>query len=525
MRVRIPRHRRGTHRQRYVSPATQSIAVTISQGGRSRADNFNLTPAANPKCTPGPVVCSLTLSIAPGNAVLSFATYDGLLDSHGNPTGNELSAHQSVGVTVARGKPNTLNVTLDGIPASVAIVAISGSALAGDQVAGYTASKCFAHAVVGVLGVDADGNVILGAGAPSAALVSKGPQLAVSGPSQSAPNDFTITSPSLPNPNSTVQLTASATPASGSGGSTKTATFAVTFNSDICGKFAEYPIPTSGGSPIAIAPASDGALWFAEFGGAGKVGRVTTDGTVTEPVTLAHGEESSIAEGPDGNMYLTEEFANRIAQVFVAGGVPNEQLIPTASSHPYAIARGPDDALWFTEYNGNKVGRVDTGLGISDYAVPTAASHPTGIAMGPDGNLWFVECSGDKIAEVTTAGAFSEYLNPLSSAELTGITAGPGNAMWYTGLGDGTITKFPVTAASFSIASVSGAPDNIALGPDGALWFTDQVNNVIGRYDGSFAVKTFSVPTASSGPSGIVTGPDGAIWFTEQSTDKIGRLQ
>ncbi|MBV8284751.1 MAG: virginiamycin B lyase, partial [Candidatus Eremiobacteraeota bacterium] len=96
---------------------------------------------------------------------------------------------------------------------------------------------------------------------------------------------------------------------------------------------------------------------------------------------------------------------------------------------------------------------------------------------------------------------------------------------WYTGPGDGTITKFPVTATSFSIASVSGAPDNIALGPDGALWFTDQVNNVIGRYDESFAVKTFSVPTANSGPSGIVTGPDGAIWFTEQFKDKIGRLQ
>src|SRR5260221_11547230 len=31
-------------------------------------------------------------------------------------------------------------------------------------------------------------------------------------------------------------------------------------------------------------------------------------------------------------------------------------------------------------------------------------------------------------------------------------------------------------------------------------------------------------PTADSPPGGIAAGPDGALWFTEQSANQIGRL-
>jgi streptogramin lyase len=36
--------------------------------------------------------------------------------------------------------------------------------------------------------------------------------------------------------------------------------------------------------------------------------------------------------------------------------------------------------------------------------------------------------------------------------------------------------------------------------------------------------KQYSVPTAGSGPLGIAAGPDGALWFTEQSGNRIGRI-
>jgi hypothetical protein len=38
------------------------------------------------------------------------------------------------------------------------------------------------------------------------------------------------------------------------------------------------------------------------------------------------------------------------------------------------------------------------------------------------------------------------------------------------------------------------------------------------------AITEFSVPTAGSGPYGIASGPDGALWFTENSANNIGRI-
>ena len=34
----------------------------------------------------------------------------------------------------------------------------------------------------------------------------------------------------------------------------------------------------------------------------------------------------------------------------------------------------------------------------------------------------------------------------------------------------------------------------------------------------------YAIPTSSSGSAGITAGPDGALWFTEESANKIGRL-
>ena len=43
----------------------------------------------------------------------------------------------------------------------------------------------------------------------------------------------------------------------------------------------EFPITTAGSDPGGITAGPDGNLWFTEFG-VGKIGRITTAGTVTE---------------------------------------------------------------------------------------------------------------------------------------------------------------------------------------------------------------------------------------------------
>ena len=55
----------------------------------------------------------------------------------------------------------------------------------------------------------------------------------------------------------------------------------------------------------------------------------------------------------------------------------------------------------------------------------------------------------------------------------------------------------------------------ITAGPDGALWFTEQSGNRIGRITTLGQITEFTLPRVASGPIGIAPGPDGALWFTE----------
>ena len=65
------------------------------------------------------------------------------------------------------------------------------------------------------------------------------------------------------------------------------------------------------------------------------------------------------------------------------------------------------------------------------------------------------------------------------------------------------------------IPTQDSRPFGITTGPDGALWFTEDKGNKIGRITTAGVITEFPIPTANSGPSSITTGPDGALWFTE----------
>jgi hypothetical protein len=80
----------------------------------------------------------------------------------------------------------------------------------------------------------------------------------------------------------------------------------------------------------------------------------------------------------------------------------------------------------------------------------------------------------------------------------------------------GDLTEFSLPAGSIAT--------DITTGPDGALWFTENASNKIGRITTAGAIAEFPIPTAGSGLRGIITGPDGALWFTENVSNKIGRI-
>src|SRR5262249_60777646 len=87
----------------------------------------------------------------------------------------------------------------------------------------------------------------------------------------------------------------------------------------------------------------------------------------------------------------------------------------------------------------------------------------------------------------------------------------------------GTITPDGATFIEYGVLTPNSRPVGITAGPDGNLWFTEQMGNKIGRITPAGAITEFVVPAAGSGPNGIAGGPDGALWFTEFLGNNIGR--
>jgi virginiamycin B lyase len=79
----------------------------------------------------------------------------------------------------------------------------------------------------------------------------------------------------------------------------------------------------------------------------------------------------------------------------------------------------------------------------------------------------------------------------------------------------------------YAVPTPNSGPWYITTGPDGALWFTENSANKIGRITTSGQITEYALPTQDqTNPLGITTGPGGALWFTESGNglNKIGRI-
>jgi len=234
-----------------------------------------------------------------------------------------------------------------------------------------------------------------------------------------------------------------------------------------------------------------------------------------------------ITLGPDGALWFAETVAGKIGRI-TTSGVITEYSIPTANSYPYGITTGSDGALWFTEVSAQKIGRITTDGLVTEFPVsgtPTS-SFLRDIATGADGALWFNKwCTG--LSRITTQGVVTDY--PTMSCPF-GMVNGPDSALWFADMfqvgritSEGVITAFPLPQYSAQA---------IALGSDGALWFTayrvswpTATSPTIGRITTAGSITKFPLRADQGFAYLIASGPDGALWFTDAETnDNIGRI-
>jgi streptogramin lyase len=305
-------------------------------------------------------------------------------------------------------------------------------------------------------------------------------------------------------------------------------------------EFTEFALPHPASGPTTIALARDGTVWFTESNG-NRIGRMNPDGSglVEYDVPTEESSPRIIALGADGNMWFSEHLAGQIGRITPRGEIA-EFRIATPDSQPRAIALGADGNIWFGMFAAGKIGRITPAGVITEFQIPTPFSGPRALAAGPDGNIWFSEFYAGKIGRITMDGAVTEFPLPRPDSGPGDITAGADGNMWFVEL-NGTIDGRVVAGnrvgritmrgdiAEFQIPSTAGSPTNVAVGPDGNVWYTKGAS--LGRVTADGVISELALSTSARGV-GLTAGSDrqpptrlaNRLWYADGNGNKISYL-
>ncbi len=336
---------------------------------------------------------------------------------------------------------------------------------------------------------------------------------------------------------------------------------------------AEYSVPTANAKPdaIAIGPAK-GAMWFTESG-ADQIAVISTTGVVSEaaaygtnstPIGITSGADGGvwyvesnhvgieeyksgastsypytvtktdapfgIAPDSQGNLWFAQQSDDQVGVFDPATDVSTEEVVPTYEAGPLEVAQGPGSSVWFTEFGdgaaGDKIGMIDSATGkITETSVLTPDAQPYDIVYDPvDGNLWFTEWApiANKVGRINpTTKSVSEFSLPTPNAYPEAITVDAAGNVWFLEPSVKKIAELsPNDPSVINEYNVPGDGGGIVAGPDGNIWFTENVSSVwkVAKFSPATDTVLAQYPVVGGvNLTAITVGPDQNLWFTDGS--------
>lgn len=418
----------------YVSPATQSAIVNITPHGSGTSiagfpQTVNLT-ATSTGCssTALSTLCSLSFTLAPAAYDITISTYD-----QTGGVGATLSAAQTVPFTVTEGGANVIALVLGGQPASISVTPYALGYLQGDRRTLTLYGSGSQQVVVEAL--DADGNIILGPGAPTINVTSPSPNVTITAPVATSPNIFTVraTTTGIPAVVTTgsVTLGLSATPAAQSGFSALAQTV-----------------------PLKI---SHSYVYVKALG----VGVVTfVDGNTAPSYTLPSTAYGGIAVDASGTVYVANEGPVDIYPM--GSGTASMSFSVPGSAVETAI--GPSGTLYVADFSGN-VYKYAAGSTSSPttYSAVTNGLTPVvlGLTVDPQGNVfeaisdfsqltsyvWTLPAGGSALAQITTYG--NGFGDVACASDAAGnLLLSDGSSVYSMAAGTSSVVSHSISASS-----------------------------------------------------------------------------
>lgn len=205
------------------------------------------------------------------------------------------------------------------------------------------------------------------------------------------------------------------------------------------------------------------------------------------------------------------------------------QYVFPLGDNPVAELAEVDAALWTPDPStGGAIDRYVPGGGLTRFPVHY---DPVDVVPGPEGNLWFTD-AWPFIGRMTPNGEVTEYPLPTMSQPY-GIVLGPDYAFWFTeadAIGrittSGALEQFPLPPVPHP-SGEQPDPQNITVGPEGDLWFTDPGDDSIGRVTMAGQVTEYRIPlvpqalrvlsTYAGATPETITSSGGLLWVSEEN--------
>lgn len=291
--------------------------------------------------------------------------------------------------------------------------------------------------------------------------------------------------------------------------------------------------------PTALTGGTDGNLWFAA---GNSIGRLTPAGAITSYQLGYQVSPTDLVADHDGSIWFTGgRFVGRLAP----GGAVT-YFRTGLSRDTETITRAPDGQIWFGGQEG-RVGRITAAGQITEYVITPAQGlrydSTADIAVAGDGAVWLSlrrhtdDYSLSSLVQVSQEGAVLTRTPELEveptdgvGLEFTFIVRGSDGAIWYVKEEKqygrtiaGHVGR--ITATGTARDWETGAAGDLALGPDGNVWFAVSVDHPeddpgIANLSPAGVVEKFG-PHAVDGRS-VASGPGGHLWFTGRQTAFFG---
>jgi virginiamycin B lyase len=207
-----------------------------------------------------------------------------------------------------------------------------------------------------------------------------------------------------------------------------------------------------------------------------------------------------------------------------------EWPLPTKGSRPHDPLATPDGALWYTGMFANKLGRVDTKTGqIKEFPLPTAGSGPHGLVADKGGNVWFTANYKGYIGKLDpNTGNVTEYKLPEGTRDPHTPIFDQKGILWFTAQGANRIGRLdPKTGDVKVVTSPTerSNPYGMVVNSKGVPFLDLFGTNKIASIDpNTMEIKEYPLPNEATRPRRIGITSDDIIWYTDYSRGYLGRL-